>query len=226
MATSRAGASPLALAVLATLYERPMHPYEIARLMRRRGKDGSIKIRWGSLYTVVARLAEAGLVESAGTDRAGKRPERTVYRITDDGREELQERLRRLLGEPVKEYPGFEAALSLIGVLPPDEAMDLIAGRLAVLEVAIASEEAAVRELAERQQLPRVLLLETEYALAMKRAEAQWCRGVLEDADKGVLEIDAWRRMHAVHEFPPEWADRPWMRAELRHQAEGGAATD
>ena len=38
MARKRKLTNPLALAVLATLHSGPMHPYQIARLLRHRGK--------------------------------------------------------------------------------------------------------------------------------------------------------------------------------------------
>jgi DNA-binding PadR family transcriptional regulator len=77
--------NPLALAVLVHVAEQPRHPYEIAQVLRERGKDGSIKINYGSLYTVVQSLERHGFIEAAGTERDGRRPERTVYGITATG---------------------------------------------------------------------------------------------------------------------------------------------
>src|SRR5689334_2649094 len=74
--------NPLALAVLATLWQKPMHPYEIAQTLRRQGKDSSTKINYGSLYTVVQSLEKLGFVEITDVERQGNRPERTVYGIT------------------------------------------------------------------------------------------------------------------------------------------------
>ena len=54
--TRRRVNNPLALAVLACLGERPMHPYEISSTLRQRGKEESIKLNFGSLYSVVAAL--------------------------------------------------------------------------------------------------------------------------------------------------------------------------
>ncbi|MBV8090642.1 MAG: hypothetical protein JO139_13925, partial [Alphaproteobacteria bacterium] len=48
MVTLTHPANPLALAVLALLFERPMHPYEMAATLKQRNKDESIKIRYGS----------------------------------------------------------------------------------------------------------------------------------------------------------------------------------
>ena len=89
---SRQRSNPLALAVLACLVERPMHPYEMATTMRTRGQDESIKLNYGSLYTVVESLARRGLIEPREPEREGRRPERTVYAITDVG----THRVRRL----------------------------------------------------------------------------------------------------------------------------------
>src|SRR5688572_13214455 len=105
--------NPLGLAVMALLQERPMHPYEMAATLRERVKEQSIKLNYGSLYTVVAALQRAGLIVARQTVREGARPERTVYALTEAGGRELRSWMRDLLSTPVKEYPHFEAALSL-----------------------------------------------------------------------------------------------------------------
>lgn len=220
MARRRRLTNPLALAVLAMLVDRPMHPYQIAQLLKHRGKDGSIKIRYGSLYTVVQKLEEQGFVAAEGTAREGRRPERTVYRLTDDGREELEDRLRELLSEPVKEYPLFEAALSLAGVLSPDEVISLLTERVRLLDVELAGTRAALRELVVGQRLPRLFLIETEYAVALKQAEADWVRGVIRELADGSLDgVEHWRVWHETGKFPDDWQDRDWVQAD---QAIGG----
>jgi DNA-binding PadR family transcriptional regulator len=86
--------NPLELVVLAC---HPMHPYEMATTMRERGKDQSIKLNYGSLYTVVEALQQHGLIVTQETERAGRRPERTIYRLTDAGRMELIDWLSELI---------------------------------------------------------------------------------------------------------------------------------
>src|SRR3974390_2073135 len=141
--------NPLALAVLALLFERPMHPYEMAATMKQRHKEESIKLRYGSLYTVIELLLARGLIVAQATSREGKRPERTVYRLTDAGGEELLDWLRDLLREPVKEYPQFEAALSLMPVLPPEEAIALLRTRAARLAGQVAQLKTQLGEVAQ-----------------------------------------------------------------------------
>src|ERR687885_1959834 len=110
--------NPLALAVLGCLSERPMHPYEISTTLRSRGKEQSIKLNYGSLYSVVEALERHGLIAARETTREGRRPERTVYEITESGVEELEDWLAELLSTPVRDYTSLEAGLSLMPTLP------------------------------------------------------------------------------------------------------------
>lgn len=204
MARRRRVSNLLALAMLAVLAERPMHPYQMASVIRARGKDGSMKLRWGSLYTVVANLEKHGFIEATGTTREGRRPERTVYHITDAGREELGDWMRELVGTPEREYPKFEAALSELAVLPPDEAMELLERRAGALDGEIAAEREALRQWS--QQLPRLFLVESEYHVAILEAEATWIRSMLKELTDGSLPgLREWRSYHETGQLPPEF---------------------
>ena len=188
--------NPLALAVLATLWQKPMHPYEIAQTLRRQGKDASTKINYGSLYTGVQSLEKYEYVEVTDVERQGNRPERTVYGITAAGRQEMTEWMSDLVAFPAKEYPIFETALSLLGVLHPDEVVPLLKERLDALEVQIASGRGALEKLYET--LPRLFLVENEYQLHMVEAEAAWVRGFLDELREGTLPgIEEWKAFHA-----------------------------
>jgi len=123
----------LGLAVLSYLSQRPLHPYELGRLLQERGDARSIKFNQGTLYAVVGQLVRAGLIAAVETKREGARPERTVYAITAAGREEMRAWLRELVAEPVHEHPRFVAALSLIAALPPDEVVALLRRRAGLL---------------------------------------------------------------------------------------------
>lgn len=196
--------NPLALAVLVTLWQKPMHPYEIAQTLRRQGKDSSTKIKYGSLYTVVRNLEKHGFVEVADVEQQGNRPERTVYRVTEAGREETTEWMSDLLAEPAKEFPIFETALSLIGVVHPDDVVRLLAERVKALDVQAAGARGALEKLYET--VPRLFLVEVEYQLHMTEAQAEWVRGFLEEIRKGSLPgVDGWRHLHETGELPPEF---------------------
>jgi len=75
MKSPRKLTNPLALGRIGTaVRKKTMHPYEMAATLKQRGKEQSIKLRYGSLYTVIGQLEREGFIESAGTDREGGRP--------------------------------------------------------------------------------------------------------------------------------------------------------
>jgi DNA-binding PadR family transcriptional regulator len=187
--------NPLALAVLASLAERPMHPYEISATLKERGKDQSVKLNFGSLYSVVAMLDKNGLITVAGTSRDGNRPERTVYAITDDGRDKLDGWLSELLRNPAKEYLALEAALSWMPLFAPARVHDLLAERLIRLDEKITATEAELSSLSVAS-LPRLFVIEAEYYLTMVRAERAFVAGLAAElGDHSFPGYDAWQRM-------------------------------
>jgi len=204
MAKRRKVSNLLGLAILAQLsLGRPMHPYEIATALKQQGKEGDMNIKWGSLYTVVQNLDRHGFIEATMSNRDGRRPERTVYAITDTGRGELRDWLRELVAVLEPETNRFEAALSVMGVLPPDEAIALLETRLAALDAANAKHRRALGQLT---QLPRVFLVESEYALAMRAAEAAWVRSLLAEIAAGTLSgVDGWRAYHETGQLPADF---------------------
>lgn len=196
----------LALAVLAALVQRPMHPYEIATALRGWGKDQDMDFKWGSFYTVIRNMAKHGLIVAVESAREGRRPERTVYRITEAGREELVDWARELVSTPMREHPRFRAGLSVIAALHPDEAVDLLRRRLRLLEEAIAAERESLAE--QARTIPRLFLMETEYDVALQEAEAAWIRGLLAELTSGEYPgLDVWRAVHETGEMPAELSE-------------------
>jgi DNA-binding PadR family transcriptional regulator len=225
MPGGRATSNPLALAVLACLFERPMHPYEMAATMRERGKEHSIKLNYGSLYTVVDNLAKHGLIEAVEARREGRRPERTVYQLTDAGRVRLDAWMSELLATPVKEYPQFEAALSLMPVLHPDHVLALLRERTGALEKEITMARLMLGT-ASKAGLPRLLLIEGEYHLAQREAELAWVRDLADELEAGTLEgQDGWRQVFETGQ-PPEWALDLSALENLQAELEGGNKPD
>ena len=206
MAKRRKVSNLLALALLSLLAQEPMYPYEMAQTLRARGKDRAIKINWGSLYTVVQNLEKNGFVEAASTEREGRQPERTTYRITEAGKAELADWLRELIGVPEWTPTPFEAALGEAAGLGPDALMGLLAERLTTLDAENSADGADLATWVKR--MPRLLLIEAEYRLAMRLAEASWVRGILaEMASGGLGDLDLWRRILKTGEIPQELRD-------------------
>jgi DNA-binding PadR family transcriptional regulator len=177
--------SPLALAILALLAEEPMHPYRMLQLIRGRAKDDVINVRQrASLYQTIERLLRDGLIAVQQTARNENRPERTIYQLTELGRETTFAWLADMLATPVREFPDFPAAVSFMALLTPQKAQRLFAARATAQEAELHTID---ERLAEAAALPRVVVLEEEYRRAVVQAELAWLQGVIADLDSGVL---------------------------------------
>ncbi|MDN3352665.1 PadR family transcriptional regulator [Actinomadura sp. DC4] len=172
--------TPLQMAVLRLLSDEQMHPYEMQQRIREFAIDEVVKVTHGSLYHAVARLTEQGLIEPVETSREGRRPERTVYAITETGRDEALSRLREFLMRPIQEYPCFGMALSFVAMLPPAEAASLLDRRTVALEAKLAAHDTVVESLI-KQGLPRVQVIEVEFLNSRLRSELDFVRALSED---------------------------------------------
>lgn len=195
--------TPLGIAILSLLARESMHPYEMRHVIRVREIDRVMKVTHGTLYSTVERLSGAGLIQPVETSREGRRPERTVYEITDFGRDQLLDALRAELMRHTPDYPRLATGLSFVSLLEPDEVGQLLERRSVEIEAQLSGFQVALdASLKQRSyQLERVSLIETEYLTALLRAELDWLRSVTEDIREGRLtwQPPSWREDHAGH---------------------------
>jgi DNA-binding PadR family transcriptional regulator len=177
--------SPLALAVLSLLHAGPLHPYGMQRLLKLWGKDHVINIgQRANLYKTIKRLDQAGLIAVRQTERDQQYPERTIYELTEAGRQAATDWLTDMLARPRDEYPQFPAALSFIMLLSPADAAATLEQRATALRGQLADIEA---DLVDTAGLPRVVLMDDEYRRAVITAELAWIDGVIADLRSGAL---------------------------------------
>jgi DNA-binding PadR family transcriptional regulator len=167
------------------LAERSLHPYAMRGLMRERGHDRIVKRGAASLYDAVARLASAGLIEAQETSRAGRRPERTVYRITPQGLSSLQSWVRDALAD-AERPERFTAALSFMYVVAQREAIVLLEQRVSALSVLITTAADAIVAAADAG-VPAIFLSEEHYSQALRHAERAWLEQFIEQLRGGRL---------------------------------------
>ncbi|GAA1989044.1 PadR family transcriptional regulator [Kitasatospora viridis] len=181
----------MGLTVLSLLHFKPLHPYGMQRLLKQWGKEQVVNVgqRTG-LYRAIERLLAAELIAVRETERDQQYPERTVYELTDAGRETTRTWLLQMLRTPKQEFPEFPVALSNLMLLAPAEIEEALGARLASVEGTVAALEGGIAETA-KFGVPRVALLETEYSLAVARAEAAWLASVIADLRSGALAWNA-----------------------------------
>ncbi|GAB3960395.1 PadR family transcriptional regulator [Actinoallomurus acanthiterrae] len=183
----RSADNPLGLAVMGLLMERPMHPYEMASVLRERGKDASVRINRGSLYDVVGALEREGWITPQERVQEGNRPARTVYALTETGRAVFVERLDEQIRNPRREFPVFLTAVAYLGALGPDGARAALGERADRLRGAIADDERALDDALRSGEVPRLFVIEADYALHMARSELAWVEATAEQIATGAL---------------------------------------
>jgi DNA-binding PadR family transcriptional regulator len=184
--TSNIKRSPLALAILGLLEDGPLHPYGMQQLIRRWGKDEVINVgQRATLYKMINRLCEAGLIKPAGTTRDHSYPERTSYELTEVGRETRQQWMSEVLSTPRSEFPEFPAGLSFLPLLTPESTRELLVTRRDKLVQRLAERDALIAGVGF--SLPRATMLETEYLHVLTEAEVRWLDSVIAGLGDGSI---------------------------------------
>jgi DNA-binding PadR family transcriptional regulator len=176
------------LVVLSMLHEGTMHPYEMQRLLRERHKDELLVLKRGSLYHAINRLLRFGFIDAVEIGRNGRRPERTTYQITPAGEQALTAWLRQMVSVPQRETTEFTAALSFLVYLNPEDATSLLQLRARALGHEIQGLGEALQTLEKR--VGRINMIESEYLIAMRKAELKWVNGLIVELQSGQFTWD------------------------------------
>jgi DNA-binding PadR family transcriptional regulator len=177
------------LFVLGVLNEQDTHGYEIKEIARAWNLDKWADIGYGSIYHALGALEDEELIQEVRVEQEGGRPPRSVYRITDRGRQAFLQLLRETSRYGYQRKHPINLALTFIAHLPPEERVSLLEERLRRLE------DAHQRVTEQREKLRHL------------EAEAPWVIATL-NHDLGHLEFEIdWTRdllRQAAH-----WAPRP-----------------
>ncbi|MBO7746436.1 PadR family transcriptional regulator [Paenibacillus sp. MWE-103] len=175
------------LMILGLLMEHDRHPYEIRQTIKLRNWNESFKLRDGSLYYAVDQLRQDGLIEAAEVVAVPgeNRPDKTIYRITDKGREAFY----LLLNEQFKltSYPQHPLFLAMPFVRHghPGTIEELVVKQLEACEARIARMK-AILEL-KGDIIPRGSSLMIEGFIQFGETEKAWLERLLAETRSGKL---------------------------------------
>jgi DNA-binding PadR family transcriptional regulator len=182
--------SPLALSILELLDERPMHPYELASTMRDRHHDEFVRLNFGSLYHTVDVMERNGWIVPTEREKEGRRPERTIYRLTESGQKLLLQVVSDAIAQPHREYLHFSAGLMFMHNLSAKKAVEDLDKRAVALAGVIAKLSKILDELLA-QGHKRIWLIELEHKIALLQAERDWVLKISKEITNGKLEWKA-----------------------------------
>ncbi|MBN1659098.1 MAG: PadR family transcriptional regulator [Anaerolineae bacterium] len=173
------------LVILGLLREQPLHGYELKQIIEEHMGDWT-NIAFGSIYFALRKLEEEGFVEQIATEQEGRRPSRTVYRITDAGREEFLCLLREVWGEVERHYYAIDVGLAFMDALDPAEIESFLRARVAQLRGVVEHLEEHRAEQLSQEGVPPAAAAVFDHSLAHFRAELAWTRDLQAKIEQGV----------------------------------------
>lgn len=161
------------LAILSLIVEQPMHGYQIEQVIEARGMREWTDIGFSSIYYILKKLEERGLVTSQIEQAEGRGPARKVFHPTDAGREESNRRALDTLREPARLPAPLLLGLSGFPAYDPAEARSALRSYLTKL----VARRTHLLERAEAQQpLPPHVAAMFSYSQSMVEAEITWLK--------------------------------------------------
>lgn len=164
------------LMVLGLLKAGPKHGYELHRIVVAHGTLYA-DFKKPTLYHLLHRLTEQGAVRvhaEAGT--RGRRGERLVFELTDDGDQQFQALLRTALSTYDAVQTTFQMAAAYLPWLPTKECQALLGKRRRVISALRNEVLGDVEHLAGQAPSQRLAArsLATDHALSLLDAELAW----------------------------------------------------
>lgn len=160
--------TPAELTLLGLLAEKPRHGYELEEVIAERGMREWTEIGFSSIYYLLTKLRDRGLVEATGEPAHGRA--RKVFAPTPEGLRVCAAAAEAAIADPRPVFPPVLVGLANQPVIPPERLRAALAARADALTAKIAE----VRAAAARQQAPPFVRAIFDYSLTQLEAEQRW----------------------------------------------------
>ena len=162
------------IVVLSLLAEQPLHGYDLDRVIEQRGYRQWTSLAFSSVYYLLKRLSERGLLEPD----EGSQGRRTVFRVTEAGRRELRQAAGERLLTPAPPSAGVLPALNAYSRLD-DPALAALLARRAEALLGRLDELRALRAQVDEEHALAIF----DYEILRQEADLAWTRSLLKKAD-------------------------------------------
>jgi len=175
------------LALLGFLLERDYHGYELKKTIERLMGQWT-DIRFGSIYHALGALERSGNVRIVATIQSPGKPAKSVYSITESGKEEFQRLLRSNLTDLQRVFLADDIGMFFGKQLDPAELTLLLRNHLKSLEGLLAT------LIHHRGKLPNYDISEKRIAqqlitrhIGHLEYDCQWFKQAIEMSESGML---------------------------------------
>ncbi|GAB3435231.1 PadR family transcriptional regulator [Actinophytocola sediminis] len=163
--------TPAELTVLGLLVEQPQHGYELEEVITARGMREWTEIGFSSIYYLLGRLRDRGLIAEIDSPPGGRGRARRVFGATPAGRAACATAAEAAIAEVRPLFPPLLVGLANQPVIPPDRLRAALAARAGTLDERIARVRAAA---GAQPGLPPFVRAIFDYALRQLDAERAW----------------------------------------------------
>ena len=161
------------IVVLSLLAEQPRHGYDLDRVIEQRGYRQWTSLAFSSVYYLLKRLSERGLLEPD----EGSQGRRTVFRLTEAGRRELRQAAGERVLAPAPPSAGVLPALNAYSRLDDPELVTLLVRRAEAL-LGRLDELRALRAQVDEEHALAIF----DYEILRQEADLAWTRSLLKKA--------------------------------------------
>ena len=162
------------IVLLSLLAEQPRHGYDLDRVIEQRGYRQWTSLAFSSVYYLLKRLSERGLLEPD----EGSQGRRTVFRVTEAGRRELRQAAGERVLAPAPPSAGVLPALNAYSRLDDPELVTLLVRRAEAL-LGRLDELRALRAQVDEEHALAIF----DYEILRQEADLAWTRSLLKKAD-------------------------------------------
>ena len=163
--------TPAELTLLGLLVEKPRHGYELDEVISTRGMREWTEIGFSSIYYLLTRLRDRGLITEIDAPQATRGKARRVYGPTAEGRRVCARSAEAAVAELRPVFPPILVGLANEPVIPPERLRAALDRRAAALAEKIAAIGAA-RD--AQPDVPGFVRAIFDYTLGQLAAEQQW----------------------------------------------------
>lgn len=165
--------------------EGDKHPYEIQQIMHERNMDQYIKLAKGSLYYAVDQLADKKLIEVREIVTDQSRPDKTIYSITEAGKEAFQKLLRKQINTELTHFHPMYTALAFIHHGDGTMVQEALTERLEYTKMQLEMLERVYNLYGIHSPKGSQAIMENAHELC--KVELKWLKKLQEDLDCGLF---------------------------------------
>lgn len=158
------------LAILGLVAEAPRHGYEMEQLIEQRGMRNWTEVGFSSIYYILTKLEQRGLIRSRREPAAGRGPARKVYTILPEGRQAWRQATLEALSVPRLQSAFLLGLAGYPGLSPQEAVTALREYRRAV----ILRRDEVQATWQQSRELPAFLEGMYEYGYNLAQLELEW----------------------------------------------------